>query len=213
MKKMLWGMVIGGIAIGMVHAQEPAAGLKPDPTSEAVGKAAATESRQTDADLTVEGVADRVAKSEAAVLLRIRALQPIVEVYIQNMDEKLGTTPIRDEYFLGQFRWSESQGPQLLPLAPERGKSSRKRATDFRAESGSKTKNTTSSVSTASPARRMRRPPRCFANRWGSMSTAGGPMCAQACGCPLTSTQNKRTSRRERLCRCCEARSAFGPMS
>src|ERR1700688_3517892 len=102
MKNIIWAMVMGGVAIGVVHAQDPA------PTTDSSG-------------LTVEGVADRAFKSESGVLARIRALQPIVEVYIQNMDEKLGTTPVRDEYYLGQFRWSEAQGPQLLPLAPERG--------------------------------------------------------------------------------------------
>ena len=102
MKNTMWAIVIGGVAIGMVHAQEPA------PATDGSG-------------LTVEGVADRAFKSESGVLARIRALQPIVEVYIQNMDEKVGTTPVRDEYYLGQFRWDEAQGPRLLPLAPERG--------------------------------------------------------------------------------------------
>jgi len=81
----------------------------------------AAASRATAQELTVEDVADKVAKSESALLARMRALQPIMEVYIQNMDEKLGTTPVRDEYFLGQFRWQEGMGPQLLPLAPEHG--------------------------------------------------------------------------------------------
>ena len=71
-------------------------------------------------ELTVEKVAAEVAKTESAVLARMRGFQPIVEVYLQTMDEKLGTTPIRDEYLLGQFQWSETLGPQLNPLTPER---------------------------------------------------------------------------------------------
>ena len=72
-------------------------------------------------ELTVEKVAAEVAKTESAVLARMRGFQPIVEVYLQTMDEKLGTTPVRDEYLLGQFAWSETPGPQLNPLTPEKG--------------------------------------------------------------------------------------------
>jgi hypothetical protein len=107
MKKIFCAMLIAGVALGM-------AGLK-------AGATYAQEAVKGDAGLTVEDVADRVAKSESGVLARMRALQPIVEVYIQGMDEKLGTTPIRDEYFLGQFHWSDTMGPQLTPLTPERG--------------------------------------------------------------------------------------------
>jgi hypothetical protein len=97
-------LIVGGIAIGVIGVKAQTA----DPS-------------QATPELTVEGVAARVATSELAVIARMRALQPIVEVYIQNMDEKLGTIPTRDEYFLGQFRWNDTSGPQLLPLAPERG--------------------------------------------------------------------------------------------
>lgn len=72
-------------------------------------------------ELTVEKVAAEVAKTESAVLARMRGFQPIVEVYLQAMDEKIGTAPIRDEYLLGQFQWSEALGPQLIPLTPQKG--------------------------------------------------------------------------------------------
>jgi hypothetical protein len=72
-------------------------------------------------ELTVEKVAAEVAKTESAVLARMRGFQPIVEVYLQTMDEKLGTIPVRDEYLLGQFQWSETLGPQMNPLTPEKG--------------------------------------------------------------------------------------------
>lgn len=94
------------VALGVVtYAQEPAKSEPP----------------KGDTGLTVEGVADQVAKSESAILARMRGFQPIIEVYLQNMDPKLGTTPIRDEYLLGQFQWSDSLGPQLNPLTPEKG--------------------------------------------------------------------------------------------
>jgi hypothetical protein len=96
-------LLAGLIALGVVtSAQQP-------------------EPAKADSGLTVEAVAERVAKSEMAILARIRGFQPIMEVYLQNMDEKLGTTPIRDEYLLGQFQWSDALGPQLNPLTPEKG--------------------------------------------------------------------------------------------
>jgi hypothetical protein len=73
--------------------------------------------------LTLDDVVDRVAKSEAAITSRIRAYHPLVEVYIQNLetDEHLGTIPKADEYFLGQFSWSDTEGPQLQPLSAPKG--------------------------------------------------------------------------------------------
>jgi hypothetical protein len=57
--------------------------------------------------LTLEEVADRVTRAEGALTVRVQTYHPLVEVYIQNLapDEKLGTVPVKDEYFLGQFDW------------------------------------------------------------------------------------------------------------
>ena len=72
--------------------------------------------------LTVEEVADRVFKTEAALTARMRAFRPIVEVYAQHVSphDRLGTVPMRDEYFLGQFEWNDVDGPTLKRLTPER---------------------------------------------------------------------------------------------
>lgn len=72
--------------------------------------------------LTVEQVADRVFKAEAGLTARMRAFKPIVEVYVQNVEphERLGTVPVRDEYHLGQFEWSDADGPRLNRLVPEK---------------------------------------------------------------------------------------------
>jgi len=66
--------------------------------------------------MTIEEIADRIAKSETAVTSRMKAFHPLVEVYIQNLapDDQLGTVPTQDEYFLGQFEFRD--GPRLLPL-------------------------------------------------------------------------------------------------
>jgi hypothetical protein len=76
---------------------------------------------KTDSGLTVAGVADKVSRTESAVLARMRGFQPIIEVYLQNMDPKLATQPIKDQYILGQFQWSDVEGPLLNPLTPEKG--------------------------------------------------------------------------------------------
>ena len=77
-------------------------------------------SQQAQRTITVEEITDRVAKSETAVLTRMKALRPLVEVYIQNLapDEQLGTVPTQDEYFLGQFVFKD--GPKLLPIRSTR---------------------------------------------------------------------------------------------
>ena len=59
--------------------------------------------------LTVEEVADRVFKAESGVTARMRGFRPIIEVYAQTVEahERLGTVPVKDDYFLGQFEWSD----------------------------------------------------------------------------------------------------------
>ena len=72
--------------------------------------------------MTIEEIADRITAAESALTARMRAYHPIVEVYIQNLapDDKLGTVPVKDEYFLGQFD-GRAEGPKLLPLSPREG--------------------------------------------------------------------------------------------
>lgn len=84
-----------------VHAQQP-------------GQPAST--------MTIEEVAERIFKTESAVAVRLRARTPIVEVYVQFLEPhpQLGTVPSRDEYFMGQFEWSNAEGPTLKRLTPER---------------------------------------------------------------------------------------------
>jgi len=71
--------------------------------------------------LTLDQLVDRIAKGESALIARMRAFRPIVEVYIQNLapDPKLGTVPTKDEYFLGQFDGKD--GPDLIALSHNKG--------------------------------------------------------------------------------------------
>ena len=80
--------------------------------------------------ITVEGVALRVMQAESALTARMKAFRPIVEVYAQHVEtrEPLGSVPVRDDYFLGQFEWIDPLGPRMIPLTPE--KSGRQRITD-----------------------------------------------------------------------------------
>jgi len=71
--------------------------------------------------MTLEAVADRITASESALVARLRAFHPLVEVYLQNLaqDDTLGAVPTHDEYFLGQFDWRD--GPKLTPLSINKG--------------------------------------------------------------------------------------------
>lgn len=73
--------------------------------------------------MTVEEIAARVSRTESAIVSRMRAFHPLVEVYIQNLatDARLGAVPINDEYFLGQFEWLEGKGPRLQALSAAKG--------------------------------------------------------------------------------------------
>ena len=71
--------------------------------------------------MTLDEFVNRITRSEAALMARMRAYHPLVEVYVQNLapDSRLGTVPVKDEYFLGQFDGQE--GPKLTPLSPNKG--------------------------------------------------------------------------------------------
>ena len=76
--------------------------------------------------ITVEGVATRIMQAESAVVARMSSYKPIVEVYVQYVEPhaQLGTVPVKDDYFLGQFV-SSVEGPKINPFTPERGSSRR----------------------------------------------------------------------------------------
>jgi hypothetical protein len=73
--------------------------------------------------ISIDEVISRVLRSESAISARMKAFHPLVEVYIQNLaaSELLGTVPVKDEYFLGQFEWTEARGPRLQALSQEKG--------------------------------------------------------------------------------------------
>lgn len=74
--------------------------------------------------MTIEVLSERILKSESALIERMRASKPIVEVYAQHVEPhaRLGTVPVRDDYFLGQFAWSEVEGAAIKRLTPEKGR-------------------------------------------------------------------------------------------
>lgn len=73
--------------------------------------------------ISIEELSTRVLKSEAELTARLKTLKPIMEVYAQHVepDRTLGTVPVRDEYFLGQFEWTPNFGPSMKRLTPEKG--------------------------------------------------------------------------------------------
>ena len=88
-----------------------------------VSSAVAAQMSPSPANLSVEDVADRVAKNEAALKAKMRELHPIIEVYIQGVaaDLKLGAVPSGDAYFLGRFDWDDREGPKLRSLTVDKG--------------------------------------------------------------------------------------------
>jgi len=71
--------------------------------------------------MTLDEFVNRITRSESALIARMRAYHPLVEVYVQNLapDPRTGTVPTKDEYFLGQFDGQD--GPKLTPLSPNKG--------------------------------------------------------------------------------------------
>jgi hypothetical protein len=64
----------------------------------------------------VNDIIDRMSRAERAVIERLSTTQPLMEVYLQNVepDEARGWVPVDDNYFLGQLRFDD--GPTLRPL-------------------------------------------------------------------------------------------------
>lgn len=80
---------------------------------------------QQPSSITIDELASRIAKSETALADRLKSIKPIMEVYAQYADPHptLGTVPSRDEYFLGQFDWSDRGGPTMKRLTPQKATS------------------------------------------------------------------------------------------
>jgi len=72
--------------------------------------------------MTIDALVQRITQAESAVTTRMSAFRPIVEVYVQHVEPhvELGTVPIKDDYFLGQFE-SGADGPKINPFTAERG--------------------------------------------------------------------------------------------
>jgi len=108
-----------------------AAVIRTAATPSASAKASAGQAGST--TMTVDAVAFRVMQTESALTARMKAFRPIVEVYVQHVEphESLGSVPIRDEYFLGQFDWIDREGPKVTPLTPPEKKGGGRRMTEW----------------------------------------------------------------------------------
>src|SRR6267143_6357799 len=75
----------------------------------------------TGTTMTRDEFVKRITRSESALMARMRAYHPLLEVYIQNLapDPRTGSVPTKDEYFLGQFDGQD--GPKLTALSPNKG--------------------------------------------------------------------------------------------
>ena len=73
--------------------------------------------------VAADDIIDRMTRAERAVLERLRASHPLMEVYVQNVapDEARGWVPTDDNYFLGQLQVDDA--PTLRPFGQreERG--------------------------------------------------------------------------------------------
>jgi hypothetical protein len=97
----------------------------------ALSRTAATPPQaQASTTMTIDAVAHRVMQAEAALTSRMKAFHPIVEVYVQHVEtrEPLGSVPVSDDYFLGQYDSTDLQGPKMTRLTPEK---SGRRMTDW----------------------------------------------------------------------------------
>ena len=71
--------------------------------------------------MTVDALAQKIMEAESGVTARMGAYKPIVEVYAQYVEPhaQLGTVPVKDDYFLGQFE-SGAQGPRINSFTAEK---------------------------------------------------------------------------------------------
>jgi hypothetical protein len=71
--------------------------------------------------MTVEALAQKIMEAESGVTARMSSYKPLVEVYVQYVEPhaQLGTVPVKDDYFLGQFE-SSAAGPVINSFTVER---------------------------------------------------------------------------------------------
>jgi hypothetical protein len=82
-----------------------------------IAYAQANDQKGQAAKAQADEIIDRMSKAERAVIDRLKASQPLMEVYLQNVapDEARGWIPTDDDYFLGQLRVDEKR-PTLRPF-------------------------------------------------------------------------------------------------
>ena len=82
-------------------------------------KGAAAQTPGGAGQVAANDIIDRMIKSERTVLARLKASQPLMEVYIQNVapDEARGWIPIDDNYLLGQLQIGDK--PALRPFGQQ----------------------------------------------------------------------------------------------
>ena len=73
--------------------------------------------------MTVEALAQKIMEAESGITARMSAFKPLVEVYVQYVEPhaQLGTVPIKDDYFLGQFE-SSPAGPRINSFTRREGR-------------------------------------------------------------------------------------------
>src|SRR6185436_7235269 len=71
--------------------------------------------------MTVEVLAQKIMEAESGITARMSSYKPLVEVYVQYVEPhaQLGTVPVKDDYFLGQFE-SSAAGPVINSFTAER---------------------------------------------------------------------------------------------
>jgi hypothetical protein len=79
-------------------------------------KASAAQTPGRAGQVKADEIIDRMTRAERTVLERVRATQPVMEVYIQNVapDEARGWIPTDDNYLLGQLQFADE--PTLRPF-------------------------------------------------------------------------------------------------
>jgi hypothetical protein len=105
------------LATSLILAAAAAASLS-TPAVAAIGP---TDPAQPPRPMTIETITQQIARTEAALLTRMRQYRPVAEVYIQKLteDDLLGTLPTGDAYFLGQLTW-RNNAPRFDTLQPQK---------------------------------------------------------------------------------------------
>src|SRR6185436_2984808 len=72
--------------------------------------------------MTIDVLAQKIMEAESGITARMSSFKPLVEVYVQYVEPhaQLGTVPVKDDYFLGQFE-SSPAGPTINSFTVEKG--------------------------------------------------------------------------------------------